>query len=244
MTERDPKVSERYRQLSGEEPSREIDQSILAAAHRSVDRPHAPLVAPAGRHRWYYSLAAAAILVLAIAVTVQMEHQQPDAELAVPPPAPMPQEQKPEAPQIQSRVERRERYAPDPPAAEAQPRAADAMGDSPQRADAERLAAERAAAEAQAAAQRKERAAAADVARAPAAAASRAAPPPSASSTPMAAQYAAPSPERELEQIAELRRQGRDEEADKALEEFRKRYPDYQISAEMRLKVERARARQ
>ena len=34
-------------------------------------------------------------------------------------------------------------------------------------------------------------------------------------------------------------RQGRHEEADKALAEFRKRYPDYRISDEMREKVER-----
>src|SRR3954463_10707636 len=93
--ERDPKVSQRYRDLPGGEPSRALDQPILAAAHRSVDKPHAPLVVPAGRHRWYFSLGAAAILVLAVAVTLQLERQQPDAELTVPPPpAPAPQAQK------------------------------------------------------------------------------------------------------------------------------------------------------
>ena len=79
--ERDPKVSQRYRDLPGEEPSRALDQTILAAAHRSLDKPHAPLVVPAGRHRWYFSLGAAAILVLAVAVTLQVERQQPDPEL-------------------------------------------------------------------------------------------------------------------------------------------------------------------
>ena len=39
----------------------------------------------------------------------------------------------------------------------------------------------------------------------------------------------AADPERLLEQIAELRKQGRHEEADKALEDFRRRYPDYRI---------------
>src|SRR5829696_1320004 len=97
--ERDPKVSQRYRELPGAEPSRELDQTILAAARRATDKPHAPLVTPVGRHRWYFSLAAAAILVLAVAVTLHVERQQPDPELAaVPttsaPPAP---EQKPEA---------------------------------------------------------------------------------------------------------------------------------------------------
>src|SRR5436190_22028917 len=94
--ERDPKVSQRYRDLPGEAPPREVDQAILTAAHRATDKPHAPLVVPAGRHRWYYSLAAAAILVLAVAVTVQVERQQPDPELAVPPApaqAPAPQKQ-------------------------------------------------------------------------------------------------------------------------------------------------------
>jgi hypothetical protein len=53
------------------------------------------------------------------------------------------------------------------------------------------------------------------------------------------AAMAQPNPERELERIAELRRLGRDEEADKALAEFRRHYPGYQISREMREKVER-----
>jgi hypothetical protein len=51
------------------------------------------------------------------------------------------------------------------------------------------------------------------------------------------------SPEAELERIARLRAAGRHEEADKALAEFRKRYPDYKISEAMLEKVERSRAR-
>jgi TolA-binding protein len=47
------------------------------------------------------------------------------------------------------------------------------------------------------------------------------------------------SPEAWLERIAGLRKQGKDDEADKALAEFRKRYPDYRLSDEMRAKVER-----
>ena len=47
------------------------------------------------------------------------------------------------------------------------------------------------------------------------------------------------SPERWLEQIAQLRKQGKHEEADKALAEFRKQYPDYRLTDEMRAKVER-----
>ena len=223
--ERDPKVSGRYRALPGEEPPPALDQAILAAARRATDRPHAPLVFPAGRHRWYYSLAAAAILVLAVAVTLHVEQQQPDAELAVPlPPAPLP------APQIEqpamqpppapapapererlARQERRQAYPPAPPTQPAaEPRAGAAQDAVAPRAEA---AAEQAQAAAKAAELRSDRAA------------------------------TAATPERELERIVELRRQGRDEEADKALAEFRKRYPDYQISAEMRFKVERGPAR-
>jgi len=47
------------------------------------------------------------------------------------------------------------------------------------------------------------------------------------------------SPEVWLERIAELRKQGKDEEADKALAEFRKRYPGYRLTDEMRAKVEK-----
>jgi hypothetical protein len=245
--ERDPKISQRYRQLSGEEPSRELDQSILAAAHRSVDRSHAPLVVPAGRHRWYYGLGAAAVLVLAIAVTLHVERQQPDAELAeAPPPAPAPAP-KPQyaksasessAPAEQARKPttarqaQRPTYTPEPPpsapapapaptpAPSAQPEVG-AMADSAgARRDAKAAVREE---QANVQALKKER---------PAVASRNAA-------TPTAAQYAALPPERELDRIAELRKQGRDEEADKALAEFRRRYPDYVIADEMKAKVER-----
>lgn len=262
--ERDPKVSERYRAMPGEEPPRALDQAILAAARRATDKPHAPLVVPAGRHRWYYSLAAAAILVLAIAVTVQVERQQPDSELAVPPPAPAP---KVEQPQVQAapaeppaaapalkrepRQERRQAYTPDPPApapaapppapaptpsrAEAQPSAdAPALDAERARLSREKAVAEQAAAEAAGAEVRRERASDRLGAAAP-----QSKPAPSRGSATMAASsVAADSPERELDRIAELRKQGRHDEADKALAEFRKRYPDYQMSREMRDKVE------
>ncbi len=54
-----------------------------------------------------------------------------------------------------------------------------------------------------------------------------------------AAKPAAESPERELERIAQLRRDGRHEEADQALAEFRKRYPEFRIPEAMRERVER-----
>jgi hypothetical protein len=47
------------------------------------------------------------------------------------------------------------------------------------------------------------------------------------------------SPEQWLAQIAELRRDGRDDEADRQLAEFRRRFPDYRIPQSLRDKVER-----
>jgi hypothetical protein len=61
----------------------------------------------------------------------------------------------------------------------------------------------------------------------------------SAESVAKRADAAAESPEKELERIARLRSEGRHEEADKALAEFRKRYPDFRIPAPMLERVER-----
>jgi len=47
------------------------------------------------------------------------------------------------------------------------------------------------------------------------------------------------TPEKELERIAELRKQSLHDEADKALAEFRKRYPDFKLTEAMRERVER-----
>jgi len=47
------------------------------------------------------------------------------------------------------------------------------------------------------------------------------------------------TPERELERIAGLRHLGMHDEADKALAEFHKHFPDYVIPEEMRARVER-----
>ena len=88
--ERDPKVSQHYRELEAESPPREIDQAILAAAHRAADKPHAPLVAPAGRHRWYFAFGAAAVLALSIAITVHLEGERPDPEAVSVAQAPLP----------------------------------------------------------------------------------------------------------------------------------------------------------
>jgi DUF1009 family protein len=53
------------------------------------------------------------------------------------------------------------------------------------------------------------------------------------------ASEAADTPEKELERIARLRSEGRHEEADRALAEFRKRHPDFRIPEPMLGRVER-----
>ena len=163
MTERDPKVSARYRELPREEPSPHSDEAILTAARRSTGRKSRP---------WHYAVGLAAVLVLAIGIVVQLERRESavDAELAQAPAA---------AP---------ERRA-DPPGVA-----------------------------------RREAAPLADPHRAPA---------PAAAEARSALGAAAASPEQWLQGIADLRRQGRDEEAERQLEDFRKRHPDYRIPPEM-----------
>src|SRR2546425_6008918 len=89
--ERDPKVSRRYRELGAEDPPAGLDAGILAASRHAVETRLAPLVAPTGRRRWYFPVAAAAIITLAVAVTVHVERQQPDAESITPPPPSAPE---------------------------------------------------------------------------------------------------------------------------------------------------------
>jgi len=231
--ERDPKLSQHYRSLEPLEPPAALDQKILAAAREAAESPHAPLVAPAGRHRWYYGLAAAAVLVFAVALTLHIERDRPDPEAA--PPLRMDRElrgQIKRAPKAdaapRAEPERPPVFAPDPQAGaprEAAP-ASPAPAPSP-RADQQRIRAEQSAAaeramrsEAQAA---KQQAAASRLAAGPAAAPVAAAP---------------ENPDRWLERIAELRSRGRHADADRELAAFRRAYPDYRLTEVMRERVE------
>jgi hypothetical protein len=218
--ERDPRVSQRYRELGGEEPPRKLDESILAAARRAADKPHAPLVTPVGRHRWYFSLAAAAIVVLAVAVTIHIERGQPDPESAVATRAPETQKEEPaaRADTMQQAPAPIEDAKPAPKRQAASPKPAPPVfAPDPPAAAREEARSGRAAG------------APASPTLAPAPKAERKA----------AVEASLDSPERFLERIAELRRQGKHNEADKELEEFRKRYPNYRIPESMLEKVEK-----
>jgi hypothetical protein len=235
--ERDPNLSRRYAELGRDEPPAHVDAAILAAARRAAETRPAPLVPPTGRRKWYFPLAAAAVIVLAVAVTVQVEREQPDSDMPVAQSvrkeaaveAKKPQVA--EAPAAKSKVQ----AAPAAPAPAAPP----SVPQAEEQAARDSAALSRSAPEAFSGPQPGTGAAAGarsdalERREAPAAAAS-------AAPRPQARMMAkAQSPEQELERIAELRKQGRDEEADQALKEFRKRYPDFRISEEMLKRVEK-----
>jgi hypothetical protein len=186
--ERDPKVSQRYRELGAEEPPRHADEAILAASRR--------------RWKWYYPAAAAAVIVLAVAVTVHVERERPDPGSAVLMQAPQPAREFGRGPRVteESRADSaaREKREAQPSA----PAVAPAPASKPSVAEPPRAA--------------RDEAAAARALEAPA-------------EGMLGKQLAEVPPEKAIERIAALRKEGKHEEADKLLEAFRKRYPDYKL---------------
>jgi hypothetical protein len=295
MTERDDAVSRRYRELPAEEPPRALDEAILAASRRAVDARPAPLVAPAGRQRWYVPLAAAAVIVLAVGLTLRVQLEQPEDVTArmemsraagapsrapepalarAPEPTRAPATSEPaNAPaaakmevgkledQARNRMQERPverslrearphveaptpapfpaepsaRVAPAAPAPQADARAAEST--MMQRAPAASAPAAGApAAPERRALARSDDAGARDHAERQVASAA-------AGATAKRLQEAEDTPEKALARIAELRKAGKHDEADKALAEFRKRFPDYKIPEATRERVERPIAR-
>jgi hypothetical protein len=249
MTERDDKLARAYRGLAREEPSSALDASILAAS-RSALRPRS------ASRRWAVPVSIAAVLVLAVGVTLEMQREQPGIETSapaagsIPPravapqPAPLPQAEAPVTPVTpvapEAPRQARERASPKPQVSTPGQKLETI---APQRKDMAEPA------------MREEAAPAPKVA--PAAPQAfpptqvNVAPPPAPPATaadtmqPAAESQslkrmapagaaaakvrAARGPEAELEHIAELRAQGHHAEADKALEEFKRAYPDYRI---------------
>lgn len=286
--ERDDRIGKRYRELPREEPPSALDESILAAARRELETRPAPLVAPTGRRRWMFPVAAAAVIVLSAVVTLHVQREQPDLELASAPPpvaspsAPTEKEEKAgPAPAPEAPAER--------PAASEQKYADRRIARSREEAELRRDApgatatgpsvASPAAKEPAAAAAVPPPAAQppvlADNVQSKAAGETRrfvpdpaAIPPPQMAQRPAPATAPAPAaaperdaaqgpreslskraemmakseavaepPERMLERIATLRREGRHKEADELYAEFRRRFPDYRIPEAMREQV-------
>jgi hypothetical protein len=183
----------------------------------------APLVVPSGRQRWYFPLAAAAVIVLAVAVTMHVEREQPAEEIVT---APAATAEKPtlEEPRSEPQPERR-RKTESPPELQKAPEPVPTLPPAPPPV-------------------------AAQESPSVAGAAARPAPAPKASAqlrrfdegaadVPSLSASALQSPEQWLQGIADLRKQGRHDEADRSLAEFRKRHPGYQIPGVMLEKVEK-----
>ena len=213
--ERDPQISQRYRELGTAEPPPALDRAILAAARRATSR-----------HRWYSSLAAAAVLIFAVAIAVQIERRPPEQVPMSAPSAPVseqaaPQEREapaatPAKPVPYQRARPDAQFAPEPPArTESTPSAP-----APAPTQGANVASPAAGSAADA-----ERKRADEMRAAPQLQSSRVMP----RSASRAAQLEEEPPERWLARIIELRRAGRHEEADKQLAAFRQHNPNYKV---------------
>jgi hypothetical protein len=293
--ERDPKLSQAYRELGREEPPRALDEAILAAAHRAGRAHPAPLlspgVGPAARRSWHFPVAAAAVIMLAAGVTLHLQLEQPGIEgieasserarpspaapavPAPPPPAsPAPlgsvaEAAKPAAKPASKPAPKPETPKPDDTMIARAPEPAKVQAAPPQPAREEEMP-KLSASEARGASAGSFVPPPPAVASAPASAPSPApaAVAPAPARKPMAmqraeegmrdradsaerqsmsealakrSQDAGETPEKWLERIAELRRAGKHDEADKSLAEFRQRHPGYRIPEAMLERVER-----
>src|SRR5262245_16382409 len=218
----DDKLSQRYRELPREEPPRALDDAILTASRRAVQR-----------RRRYVPLATAAVLALAVAVTLHVQRDRPGEEIDAVAPA-MNVQEAPKAEAPPAKPSPRADAAPRAERREPQPFSG-APGRDP---FSNRDFASPARAPAAAPAAEEERKQVGEMA-AQSAGARASRDEPARAQSQLARAAIAASPEAQLERIAQLRAAGRHEEADKALAEFRKRYPDYRLSDETKAKVER-----
>jgi hypothetical protein len=216
------KLTGAWREAGNEEPGADLDEVIIEAARREVRKGPKVAYSPFSRS-WGVPLALAAVLVVSVTVTLVM-HEEATEPLPVPmdgPPGARAPEAKPPVAPGKAEAQRapapasREHARPDSREREASPREAPpapytVQAPAPPAESAVRKQALPSAPEAQ----RKERDAAAAAAPAKLEDAGRA---------------PEMTPEQWLAKIEELRRQGKQSEADALLAEFKKRFPDYPL---------------
>jgi hypothetical protein len=237
---RDEQLSRLYREAADAAPPAALDRAILAAARAEV------ALAPVRKRTWWrswtvpMSVAATVVLTATLTLMVRQEQERPAAEAAPAADVPrasvaVPQEKtdtaadlavKPAAPPPRAKQEaaRREAERPAVVPAPVPEAAAPAGAPAPRAPMAESV--ESAAPARPAAVMRQQAAPAADAVE------SRA------RSAPLRKEAvgAAPArtPEQWLEEIRQLKKQGREKEAVEALAEFRKTYPDYRLPEDLR----------
>ena len=250
----DDKLKAAYAALPREEPAAAIDDAILAASRRAVARPSAS-------RRWAGPVSIAAVLVLAFGLVLNVQQEKGPVEstdmYGAPPAAPVPEPQAPVTRAVEPARPVPQAVAPAKKVApQARPERDRGLRDEARvQPEAERkdLRPKLQAAPAQEMLAKESNVQQAPMPAAPPAPAPAAAPPtPAAAAAPSAArmkreafsaaapaglaadaQVAGDEPTRELEAIAKLRAEGRHEEADKALEEFRRKRPGYRIPEAM-----------
>lgn len=225
MNEPDSRIEQRYRELARPEPPAAIDAAILAASRRALAKP------PARRH-WVTPVAAAAVIVLALGVTLRMQREEPDAQRIAPaterqvqptPSAPAPVQ--PVSPEITAPTRSERPGVTKPPVVKRAVPAPNENIAAPQPPAADDRASSATVSPMMAPGLKREAA--------PAAAGAPASPAAPARPLIQLQRSSGDGLGAELEEIARLRAAGRDTEANAALEEFRRKHPDYSIPAEI-----------
>jgi hypothetical protein len=250
MSEHDDAISRSYRGMAREEPPVAIDAAILAASRRAVG-------AGPRRNRWAVPVSLAAVLVLGVGIALRMQVEQPGIETSLPattssaeypvaeppvavepaapaPPAAVAKDAAKPSPRIAAPARKAIKPADLPPEAVTTAQVPAAAPAPAPAASAPAPAAPAPEAFSDLNAQRRQPAALAREDSAPAEQRARREAGVSASAT-IAARPPPPGARDarvvELERIARLRAENRHDEADKALEAFRKQHPQYEIPA-------------
>lgn len=216
--ERDPRLDRLYGEAGRDAPPARLDAAILAAAHREVGSRPRPL--SAALHRWRVPVSIAALVVLSVSLVTLVHEKGVDDPARVAPgepviPAPAPEEAAPAAPPDSSK-----------PSAAA-PAARSGVARPAPRGDGH-TGAQR---ELGAMADRARR----DAEAGPSGMGTSAEPKPAAK--PLPQPFRAPPwlgfenepPQKWLDRIVELRKQGQTEAADQMLAEFRRRFPGHPV---------------